>query len=74
MATYFSQVYQKKWNPTEVKLHLFENSKPLIDNTHTPRSREKAISLERNYCGKRWVPPRTALDEFIIKKKKLVVH
>ena len=42
----------------------------MIDNTHTPRSREKAISLERNYCKKKWIPPRTALDEFKIRKRK----
>ena len=45
-----------------------------MDNTHTPRGRDKAISLERNYCSKKWVPPSMALEEFKIKKKKRLVR
>ena len=46
-----------KWNATKFKLDELDYTPPLIDNTHTPRSRERAISLERNYeKKKKWVP------------------
>ena len=64
-------MYEKKWDPPKEHLKYFENTKPLIDNTHTPRSREKAISLERNFCSKKWIPPKNAMGEFVIKKKKI---
>jgi hypothetical protein len=63
-------ITEKKWIPNKVDTNYFEKSKPLLDNTHTPRSRERAISLDRNYSKKKWVPPRTALGEFKIRQKK----
>ena len=49
---------------------MFKDDKPLNDCTYTPRSRDKVISLDRNFSKKKWIPPRTALDEFKMRKKK----
>jgi hypothetical protein len=62
-------MYQKKWEPPTGYPNILQNTKPLIDNTHTPRSRERAITLDRNYSHKKWVPPSTSLAEFRPKKK-----
>ena len=60
-----------KWNATKFRLDEIDHVKPLIDNTHTPRSREKVISLERNYeKKKKWVPNNFSLNEFKQKQKK----
>lgn len=63
-----------KWTATKFKMEDFDKHVPLIDNTHTPRSRERDISLERNYeKKKKWIPNSFSLNEFKTKQKKSFV-
>jgi len=64
-----------KWNATKFRLDDLGYVPPLIDNTHTPRSRTRAISLERNYeKKKKWIPNSFSLNEFKEKKKKGIMR
>ena len=58
-----------KWNATKHKLEEISYIPPMIDNTLTPRSREKAIGLDRNLeKKKKWIPNNFTLNEFKVKK------
>eukprot|EP01022_Parablepharisma_sp_SALTPOND_P014670 TRINITY_DN2014_c0_g1_i1.p4 TRINITY_DN2014_c0_g1~~TRINITY_DN2014_c0_g1_i1.p4 ORF type:complete len:350 (+),score=69.13 TRINITY_DN2014_c0_g1_i1:48-1097(+) len=59
----------KVWKPNSFKKDFFEDEKPLNDATYTPRHRNKAISLERNYEKKVWQPSKVSMDYFGDKKK-----
>ena len=34
-----------KWDPNKSAMEMFNDYKPLLDRTHTPRSAKKAIAL-----------------------------
>ena len=54
-------------------MEYFNYFKGLNDGTHTPRGMNKAISLERNFEKKRWVPNKCHLADFGFKKKRKYV-
>jgi hypothetical protein len=43
---------------------LLTKEKPLLDNTNTPRSAKRAITLERSFDKFAWMYNRTTLDKF----------
>jgi hypothetical protein len=73
-GTISKEMQSVKWNATKFRLDDLSYVPPLIDNTLTPRGREKAISLERNYeKKKKWIPNNFTLKEFKIKEKKSIL-
>jgi len=70
-GTIAKEVQSVKWNATKFRLDEIDHVAPLIDNTLTPRGREKAISLERNYeKKKKWIPNNFTGNEFKQEQKK----
>ena len=50
--------------PNTFSLNLFSETKPLLDNSNTPRAAKKAITLERNFDHDIWVYNKGSLDDF----------
>jgi len=53
-----------KWDPNNFSLKLLDDTKPLLDNSNTPRAAKKAITLERCFDHDIWIYNKTSLDEF----------
>lgn len=53
-----------KWNSNNFYPKLLQNTKPLIDNTHTPRGAKKAITLDRNFDRDIWVYNKNSMGDF----------
>jgi hypothetical protein len=53
-----------KWDPNNFHLNLLQNTKPLLDNTNTPRAAKKAITLERCFDRDLWVYNKSGLGNF----------
>ena len=60
---------EKTWTTSTKNPDFIDYVPGLDDGTHTPRSRDKAISLERNFEKKVWVPNRPHLGPFVQKQK-----
>ena len=58
------QKTESVFKPNTFSLNLIENTKPLLDNSNTPRSAKKAITLERVFDHDVWVYNKTSLDDF----------
>lgn len=58
------------WGPVRKEMNLFSNLPPLLDNTHTPRSRTKIIALDRTKESKVWIPNNKTLNEFKLKERR----
>lgn len=54
----------KPWNPNDFAPKVLREEKPLLDNTGTPRSTLKKITLERNFDHDIWLYNKSNLDEF----------
>lgn len=52
------------WAPNDHFLEYPNDTKPLNDRTHTPRSATKAISLARVFDRELWIPSRKTSDLF----------
>ena len=55
--------------PNTFSLNIFSETKPLLDNSNTPRAAKKAITLERNFDHDIWVYNKTSLDDFSLAAK-----
>ena len=49
---------------------LLNNTKPLLDRTHTPRGALRAITLERNFAREKWLYNKQDMDLFDPSKSK----
>lgn len=52
------------WQSNSHFPNLLNNTKPLLDRTHTPRGAARAITLERNFSPAKWLYNKKDLDAF----------
>ena len=52
------------WAPNDHQIDHPNDTKPLLDRTHTPRGAKKAISLSRVFDKELWIPSRKTRDFF----------
>lgn len=53
-----------KWDPNKFNPGLLSETKPLLDNSNTPRGAKKAITLERCFDKDMWVYNKSHMGEF----------
>lgn len=58
------------WRPNDFSLTLLQNTKPLLDRTHTPRGALRSITLDRNFAREKWLYNKKDMDLFDPTKSK----
>ena len=52
------------WAPNNFFPKLIQETKPLLDRTHTPRGALRAITLERNFAPEKWLYNKKDMGDF----------
>ena len=58
------------WKPNDFLPNLLNNTKPLLDRTHTPRGALRAITIDRNFSREKWLYNKKNMDIFDPRQSK----
>jgi len=58
------------WLHNDFFPNLLNNTKPLLDRTHTPRGALRAITIDRNFSREKWLYNKKDMDIFDPRQSK----